>query len=371
MTKSEERRHGKLKLYRRHLSSCVHRSKGRAFDSCKCPIWIQGTWKGERRREALGVDTWAAAEKIKRNIEDGVEIKKEESKEESRGITIKDALSAYISASEVNDLSAGTLKKYRRLESRLTAYAERERVGDLASFNLTHIERYRAQWKLSALTAQKEIGFLRAFFTFCIRHDWIEKNPAKLIKTPKLKDAPRIPFSEKEIQNILSQGQDDRELAFLMVLRHTGLRIGDASFLKVSQVSDGRIYLYTAKSGAPVSVLIPETLASLLKKLPASGGYFFIRGDSTHQHTVSDLWRKRIKAICKTLEIKPDHPHRFRHFLAADLLSRGVSVENVAAILGNSPAVVIKHYSQFVKTRQDALDAALKATWQPALVRVK
>jgi integrase len=131
------------------------------------------------------------------------------------------------------------------------------------------------------------------------------------------------------------------------------------------------LYLYTTKAGTPVSILLPENLVSLLKKLPPKGRYFFLRGESTHPHTASDLWRKRIKAICKEVGIVPDHPHRFRHSLAADLLSKGISVENVAAILGNSPAIVAKHYSQWISSRQDALDAALQSTWKPALVRAK
>jgi integrase len=145
------------------------------------------------------------------------------------------------------------------------------------------------------------------------------------------------------------------------------LRIGDASLLRVSALSGNRIFLYTTKAGTPVSILIPDSLLNLLKKLAPRGGYFFIRGESTHPHTTSDLWRKRIKAICKEVGIVPDHPHRFRHSLAADLLSRGVSVENVAAVLGNSPAIVSKHYSQWISSRQDALDAALESTWKPAL----
>jgi predicted transcriptional regulator len=60
-----------------------------------------------------------------------------------------------------------------------------------------------------------------------------------------------------------------------------------------------------------------------------------------------------------------------RHTLAADLLSKGASVEDVAAILGNSPAVVMKHYSQWIKSRQDRLDAIVSQTWGTKLVRVK
>jgi integrase len=57
------------------------------------------------------------------------------------------------------------------------------------------------------------------------------------------------------------------------------------------------------------------------------------------------------------------HAHRYRHTLVATLLSKGVPVGEVAAILGNSPRVVDKHYSQWIQSRQVALNVAVKGTW--------
>ena len=56
-------------------------------------------------------------------------------------------------------------------------------------------------------------------------------------------------------------------------------------------------------------------------------------------------------------------PYRFRHTFAADLLSKGVPVSEVAAILGNSTQIVEKHYAQWIESRQNALEKAVKATW--------
>ena len=44
----------------------------------------------------------------------------------------------------------------------------------------------------------------------------------------------------------------------------------------------------------------------------------------------------------------------------------------MAAILGNTPTVVIKHYSQWIKSRQDRLDAVVAKTWaKPKLALVR
>jgi integrase/recombinase XerD len=351
-----------LSIYRRHREKCKF-ADDRISKQCRCPLWATGTLEGQHYRKSLKTRSFERAEQLKRNIENGKQP------DQPKSITIKDALAAFIKDCEQRNLTPKTLSKYRSLQSRLILFVSEDDA--LRNFVSERVRDFRSTWKLAPLTASKELGHLRNFFRFCQDNVWLQSNPAKSIKAPQVRKNPRLPFSEKEIQNILSKAKDDRELAFFLTLRHTGLRIGDAALLRVSSLSANRIHLYTTKAGTPVSILIPETLASLLKNLTPKSGYFFLRGESIHPHSASDSWRKRIKAICKTLKIVPDHPHRFRHTLATDLLTKGVSVENVAAILGNSPAIVIKHYSQWISSRQEALDAALVSTWKPQLALVK
>ncbi len=328
-------------------------------------MWATGTVEGKAYRKSLKTRSFERAEELIRDLEAGTKPKVEPKK-----ITLKQALDAFVADCEVRNLNRSTLRKYKSLRTNLTAHIGATR--DVAECTAQHIREFRqARKKLSARTAAKELERIRAFFRFCLDNGWIVVNPARGIKAPQVKTLPRLPFSEKEIQNMMAQAENDRELAFLLTLRHTGLRIGDASLLRTSQLSEDRVHLYTSKAGTPVTVLIPEKLVSLLKATQPRGGYFFVRGESVSMHTTADLWRRRIKAICKACRIVPDHPHRFRHSLAADLLSKGASVEDVAAILGNSPAIVARHYSQWIKSRQDRLDAIIQATWTPGLVRVK
>ena len=45
--------------------------------------------------------------------------------------------------------------------------------------------------------------------------------------------------------------------------------------------------------------------------------------------------------------------HRFRHTLATELLGKGGSFEAVADILGDSVAIIKKHYAKWSKERQE------------------
>jgi integrase/recombinase XerD len=65
--------------------------------------------------------------------------------------------------------------------------------------------------------------------------------------------------------------------------------------------------------------------------------------------------------VFKKAKIKNGHSHRFRDTFAVSMLQAGVSLEDVSTLLGHqSLRITQKHYSPWVKTRQDALDKAVK-----------
>ena len=53
-----------LTAYRRHQAPCSHRS--RRFKNCKCPIWVQGSLRGEYVRRSLDLRSWEAAANLVR-----------------------------------------------------------------------------------------------------------------------------------------------------------------------------------------------------------------------------------------------------------------------------------------------------------------
>jgi hypothetical protein len=48
---------------------------------------------------------------------------------------------------------------------------------------------------------------------------------------------------------------------------------------------------------------------------------------------------------------------------ATELLTAGNTIETVAALLGNSEAIVKKHYHHWVQARQERLEEAVKNSW--------
>lgn len=58
-----------LTAYRRHLKTCPHRSKGRTYRRCSCPIWVQGTLEGQSVRRSLDLANWERAAEVIREME--------------------------------------------------------------------------------------------------------------------------------------------------------------------------------------------------------------------------------------------------------------------------------------------------------------
>jgi integrase/recombinase XerD len=195
----------------------------------------------------------------------------------------------------------------------------------------------------------------------------VEENHAASLVGPKLKQNPTLPFPKEDMAKILQAAKSDevdgRVAAFILTMRYSGLRISDVATLAVESLRDNRLKLYQAKTGEPVSVLLPQYVADTLRSVKRSNPkYFFWTGESRLE-TVTGFWRERIAEVLNLAKVS-GHPHRFRDTFAVALLEGGASIETVSILLGHqSVRITEKHYNPWVKTRQDALDrAVLSAT---------
>jgi integrase/recombinase XerD len=347
-----------LTLYRRHRAKC--KMKGRRA-KCSCPIWAQGVLHGEKIRESLDLTNWEAAQKRIRDWE--IDGKK-------NVVLLEDAFDRYLGDHEANSSAADTIAKHRRLKKLMVAF-----FGNCPVRGITvdELDRFRQSWKFGPTTATNTINRIRAFFNFCVKREWIEKNPGKHLTIPKVDTIDRKPFDQDELKKIWAAVDEfpnwgiygsktrDRLRAFLLTLRWTGMRIGDVIQLEDAKIIDDQITIRTTKTGQRVSIpMHPETKAAL-EKIKNGNRFYFWSGEGKLKSAVS-AWERTIKRLYKITKFRC-HAHRFRHNLATELLAKGIPVSEVAAILGNSPKMIEKVYSQWIPRRQDSINQALKEAW--------
>lgn len=363
-----------LTLYRRHIAKCGQTS--RRYRRCSCPVWVQGTLGGEEIRKSLDLTSWEAAETLIRGWKEAGKIGVE-----TLSVAIPEAVEKYLRDAE-SRLKASTVDMYRRGLRHLVGWCAHEGIAAITELGIEKLRTYRETWTCRPVTAARRIDRLKIFLGFCLDSGWVQKNAAKALKPPEVKYVGKAPFTEDELRRIFeacgqlvtrgTYGKENvkRVRAFVYILRYTGLRISDAAKLQTSHVQDGKVLLRTEKTGTLVWIPIPGFVVDALAEVPRVGEFYFQTGHAKPK-TVRGGWDRTIRTILRLAGVNHGSAHAFRTTLAVDLLNKGIAVETVAAILGNSPAIVMKHYAPFVKSRQDALEEAVRKVWlEPERFRV-
>jgi integrase/recombinase XerD len=360
-----------LTVYRRHLADCAQNTRGRHWKRCSCPIWVQGTLGGETIRRSLNLTSWeAAAERVRGWEASGtIGVVKIEIP------TIRDAVRKYMADVEARQLAPESIKKLRHTtEKLLLGYCSAQGFCYLKQLDLDRLREFRATWKYSPIAARKRLENLRAFFRFCMQSGWIPTNPATLVKPPRAQHSPTLPFTADQDtfwdRGIFGRGNRKRIRALVLLLRYSGLRIMDAVCLQKSQIVGDRLFLYTQKTGTPVRLPLPPEVIQALADVPnTNADYYFWNGRSLRTSAVK-IWERTLSRVFEMAAIENGHAHRFRDTFAVELLLAGVPIDQVSILLGHSSVKVTeKHYSPWVKARQDQLEQAVRKTW-PQLASV-
>jgi len=360
-----------LTIYRRHLKKCVHRSKGRQYRRCSCPIWVQGTLGGETIRETLAVRDWQRANDL---------IHKWES-DGCRNVVVQDALitiqqarEKYLTDLVARNLKKDTISKYKYLFSQLETYTAKNGIRFLKELDVDTLGSFRATWKDGAKSSLKKLERLRAFFKFAERRKWVTDNPAQALEPPKVTANPTLPFTRDEVIRVLEAletykrtagvSNTQRLLAFVLLLRYAGMRIGDTVRCPVANIQGNKLFLYTQKTGVLVYCILPDFVVTALAAAPRSSeNYFFWTGKSV-LHSAIGKWQRRLQRLFELAGVANGHAHRFRDTFAVELLLAGIPIERVSILLGHHRISVTEdHYSPWVRARQEQLEADLHRVW--------
>jgi integrase len=177
-----------------------------------------------------------------------------------------------------------------------------------------------------------------------------------------------LPYTDAEMARLVEacyryRGDQDRLRAFVLTMRYSGLRISDMMALHPRELVADCLRLYTTKTGEPVCVPLPPFVVAALTKIERPGERYFTTGKAKLA-TDRANWSANLSRLFDLAEVEHGRSHRFRDTFSTSLLERGASEETVAMLLGTTTAVVRKHYAPWIKSRQIALEAAARATWE-------
>jgi integrase/recombinase XerD len=293
-------------------------------------------------------------------------------------ITIERAKEDFLADAEARNLKDKTIYKYRLLFRQLEAFAQAEGIRFLKELDTPTLRTFRASWKDSSLAALKRLERLRAFLRYAQENGWVKDNSAAKISNPKVTMRPSLPFSHdemirilaaaaKNIEEVQGHGKDNacRLRALVLLLRYSGLRIGHGVSCSVDWLAEGKLRLYTQKTGTHVHCPLPGFVVKELTAIPKmSERFWFWTGNGKPETAVAD-WQGRLQKLFQEAKRPEGHAHRFRDTFAVELLLASVPLECVSILLGHSSVKITeKHCSPWIRERQEQAEADVRCTWE-------
>ena len=152
-------------LFRRHKESRPHKSKGRAWKNCRCPIWTAGRLsKGNYLKESLDTHNWDVPQRKVRNMETAMFFPTEEQKP---AVTVESAIQSFLDDTRARHLTNATLAKLRVLLDQLRTLSNGKGFTQIEQLTTDTVREFRASWKDAPISALKKFERLRSFFRFC------------------------------------------------------------------------------------------------------------------------------------------------------------------------------------------------------------
>ncbi len=215
-------------------------------------------------------------------------------------------------------------------------------------------------------TVNRRLAALRRFFTWAKATGRVHTLPTEGVKG--IPSTPRSPKSlaKRELDRLLRAAEQDgnkRNLAILLTLRHTGLRVGELCNLQRGDLAiserKGSLVVRSGKGDKdrtiPLNNDVRLALSAYLAVRPAAAtDHVFIgqRGDPLQTDAVQLIVRKYARRAGLTAVT----PHILRHSFGKHLLDAGTDLVAVSRLLGHERLETTAIYTQ--PTAQD-LEAAV------------
>jgi len=140
-------------------------------------------------------------------------------------MTAIDAYQDFLLAKELQCVSRSTLDRYHySIERFLTELG----TDDITAITTVDIRRWLGAKTYSEITRSIDIKNLRTFFNFLEREGYVNKNPMKLIPTPKLPEILPKALSDEDVQKLIHAARKNpRDVAIVLVFLDSAIRASE------------------------------------------------------------------------------------------------------------------------------------------------
>ncbi len=211
---------------------------------------------------------------------------------------------------------------------------------------------------ISNRSINRKISSLRSYFNFLLKSKQIEDHPLRKHKALKVEKRINVPFSEKEINEVLdffdqAEGFEQiRDKLIIELLYTTGMRRAELIGLKSTSIDLSQSIVKVVgkrnkERQLPLLLSVKGTVEKyklLRKDIVSDSDSFFItkKGDSIYPTLVYRIINEYFSKV--SVKVKKS-PHIVRHSFATHLLSEGADLNSVKELLGHSSLASTQVYT--------------------------
>lgn len=236
----------------------------------------------------------------------------------------------------------------------------------------------------AASSQARTVAALKCFFRFCVENEYLERDPALVLRTPKKREALPDVLDQRELQRLLKvpesegvwervhPGKRERDRLLLALFAYAGLRRSELLGLDWDDVDLGRrlIRVRVAKGGRQRVVpihpgLVPLFLEYLETRLPLEERALFVgvQGRRLSQTILTQTFLRYARAAGVNTR-KRITPHTLRHVFASELLHAGANLRQIQELLGHKHLDSTQRYTRV--TAHELRGAVKRLPWARA-----
>jgi len=274
-------------------------------------------------------------------------------------------------------MSIHSFLNYLTLEKKYSNHTITAYLNDLNSFQLYCNKEYNNQsivevnyaqirnWIVSLVEANisnrsinRKVSSLKSFYKFLQKTKEIENNPLVKHKALKVAKQVQLPFSEKEIINVLKlldeEGDFDslRNKLIVELFYSTGIRRSELINIKIKDIdfSNETVKVLGKRNKERYIPLLKSVQKSLLKyieereEINTNQSYLFLteKGKIMYDTLVYRVINNYFSRVSSKVK---KSPHIIRHSFATHLLNEGADLNSVKELLGHSSLASTQIYT--------------------------
>ena len=274
---------------------------------------------------------------------------------------------------DVKKTSRNTQVSYQRDLLQLCEYLEGQGIYEVSKVTRTSLNSYILYLEregTATTTISRVLASIKAFFHYEFSMGNIKRDPAELLKAPKIEKKAPVILTVEEIEALMAQpcgrnAKEIRDKAMLELLYATGIRVSELVHLKLEDVNLNVGFITCRDQQKERMVPFGKVARKALQEYLMNSRGILLKGRESEwlftncsglPMSRQGFW-KIIKFYGDKAGIKSDiTPHSLRHSFAAHLLRNGADIHAVQAMLGHSDTSTTQAYTAYFGKLEQARD---------------